>query len=112
MGDKLTPRQRDNHNKQMFGIGEAFEMLQNDRDALLIKLAAIETERDEAAALARELLDIAFWVQPRRDDKPGCYCNLCETFYSGLLSTMTDAHADKCIIERIRVWLAKQEDKP
>jgi hypothetical protein len=97
MSDKLTPRQRDKHNKQMFGIGEAFEMLQNDRDALLIKLTAIEAERDEAAALIHRSLD-------RLAELEMClYCG--ETW----VADAPDTHAPGCLIPEARAWLAKVE---
>jgi hypothetical protein len=97
MSDKLTPHQRDNHNKQMFGIGEAFEMLQNDRDALLIKLAAVEAERDEAIALIYRFLD-------RLAELDTClYCG--ETW----VADAPDTHTPGCLIPEARAWLVKVE---
>jgi hypothetical protein len=94
MSDKLTPRQRDKRRIQTLGQGEAFEMLQNDRDALLVKLAAVEAERDEAAALLREVAN----------HMPTCgdCCAWC-----GALAW--EEHKPACMMERAREWLAKQE---
>jgi hypothetical protein len=98
MSDKLTPRQRDKRRIQTLGHGEAFEMLQNDRDELLVKLAAVEAERDEAAALLREVAE----SEPYPSHE--CSCVYCDQY-------TWDAHLSTCIIERIRIWLAKQEAK-
>jgi hypothetical protein len=100
MSDKLTPRQRDKRRIQTLGRGEAFEMLQNDRDALLVKLAAVEAERDEAAALLRE---VAETLPPNYE--PGELT----PYWVWCGGNMWLKHEATCIIERIRIWLAKQE---
>jgi hypothetical protein len=102
MSDKLTSHELDHY--RTFHIWQASAPIH----ALLAHIAAVEAERDEAAALLREVTETHFWIRDRDDGIEGCYCWLCGTLYPDWHIAMTADHFHNCPIERIRAWLAKQ----
>jgi hypothetical protein len=94
MSDKLTPDELSHY--RTFSIWHSADI----GHKLLAHIAAVEAERDEAAALLRE---VAETLPPNYE--PGeltPYCVWCG-------GNMWLKHAEDCIIERIRAWLAKVE---
>jgi hypothetical protein len=88
MSDKLTPDELKHY--RTFSIWHSADI----GHKLLAHIAAVEAERDEAAALLREVAQATRWSITDR-------CMFC--------GTATDMHEPECAIKRIRAWLAKQE---
>jgi hypothetical protein len=90
MSDKLTP-------DEMAVINQYFEHdKQSVVNNLMRHIAAVEAERDEAKVLLREVAE----SEPYPSHE--CSCVYCDQY-------TWDAHLSTCIIERARIWLAKQE---
>jgi hypothetical protein len=94
MSDKLTP-------DELAVINQYYE---HDKQSvvhnLLAHIAAVEAERDQAAALLREIAD----------DVPLCYDDMENAVVCVFCSRYFD-HAPECFITRIRAWLAKVESE-